>query len=155
MFKRDGGAFSSGNSIFDAAREGQKRDKSKQENSPGGPQNRWAEAGGAGSGKGGKRNRQRGSKLSNKQEKAKGKAQESRHQNRFPPLFYRAPPSGLNIVGLFFLKASGISKLKILIFAFLPEGFWFTCGKCAGAGYGPGSLLTSRTFLTPPKPPTN
>ena len=38
--------------------------------------------------------RQRGSKLSNKQEKAKGKAQESRHQNRFPPLFDRAPPLG-------------------------------------------------------------
>ena len=50
------------------------------------------EAGGAGSGKGGKRKRQRGSKLSNKQEKAKGKAQESRHQNRFPPFFDRAPP---------------------------------------------------------------
>ena len=49
---------------------------------------------------GGKRKRQRGSELSNKQEKTKGKVQESRHQNRFPPLFYRAPPSGLNIVGL-------------------------------------------------------
>ena len=49
---------------------------------------------------GGKRKRQRGSKLSNKQEKAKGKAQESRHQNRFPPLFYGATPSRLNIVGL-------------------------------------------------------
>ena len=43
---------------------------------------------------------QRESKLSNKHEKAKGKAQESRHQNRFPPLFYRAPPSRLNIIGL-------------------------------------------------------
>ena len=44
--------------------------------------------------------RQRGSKLSNKQEKAKGKAQESRHQNRCPPLFDRAPPSRLNTIGL-------------------------------------------------------
>ena len=69
----------------------QKRQKQK-EKSSGGRQNRWAEAGGAGSGKGGERKRQRGSKLSNKQEKAKGKAQESRHQNRFPPLLERAPP---------------------------------------------------------------
>ena len=36
---------------------------------------------------GGKRKRQRGSKLSNKQEKAKGKGQESRHQNGYPPFF--------------------------------------------------------------------
>ena len=89
-----GGAFSSGNSILMQRERGKQKDKSKkqQEKRSGGRQNRWAEAGGAGSGKGGKRKRQRGSKLSNKQEKAKGKAQESRHQNRFPPLFDRAPP---------------------------------------------------------------
>ena len=33
-----------------------------------------------------------------------------------------------------FLRACGISKLKILIFVFLPEGFWFTFGKGGGAG---------------------
>ena len=86
-----GGAFSSGNSILMQRERGKKRDKSKNRKR-GGRQNRWAEAGSAGSGKGGKLKRQRGSKLSNKQEKAKGKAQESRHQNRFPPLFDRVPP---------------------------------------------------------------
>ena len=38
--KREGGAFSSGNSIL-MHREGQKRDKNKKEKSSGGPQNRW------------------------------------------------------------------------------------------------------------------
>ena len=33
-----------------------------------------------------------------------------------------------------FLRASGNSKLKILMFVFLPEGFWFTFGKGGGAG---------------------
>ena len=95
-----GGAFSSGNSILMQRERGSKKRQEQKRKSSGGRQNRWAEAGGAGSGKGGKRKRQRGSKLSNKQEKAKGKAQESRHQNRFPPLFYRVPPSRLNIIGL-------------------------------------------------------
>ena len=69
--KSEAGAFSSGNSILMQRERGKKRDKNKTEKSSGGRQNRWAEAGGAGSGKGGKRKRQRGSKLSNKQEKAK------------------------------------------------------------------------------------
>ena len=78
---------------------------------------------------------QRASKLSSKQEKAEGKGQESRHQDRFPPLFYRASPSRLNMIGLgFFVRASGNSKVKNVVFVFLPEGFWFTFGKGGGAG---------------------
>ena len=100
MFKREGGAFSSGNSIMMQREKSNKRDKSKTEKSSGGRQNRWVQAGGAGSGKGGKRKRQRGSKLSNKQEKAKGKAQESRASKPISSAFYRAPPSRLNTVGL-------------------------------------------------------
>ena len=111
-----------------------KRQKQKRKKSSGGRQNRWAEAGGAGSGKGGKRKRQRGSKLSNKQEKAKGKAQESRHQNRFPPLFYRAPPFTLE-----HKRSRGLfrkSKFVALICNFSREGFWLRCGMGGGAGWG-------------------
>ena len=71
----------------------------------------------------GKRHRE--SKLSNKHEKAKGKAQESRHQNRFPPLFYRAPPSRLNIIGLgAFLEPLGNQGLYIFdVFRQKASGF--------------------------------
>ena len=33
-----------------------------------------------------------------------------------------------------FFRASGNSKSNMLIFVFLPEGFWFTFGKGGGAG---------------------
>ena len=98
---------------------GKKRDSSKKSKGSGGRQNR-SEAGGAvwselsglsslsclvclgqrGSGKVGRQAKKAERELSTKQERAKGKGQESRHQHRFPPLFYRAPPSRLNIVGL-------------------------------------------------------
>ena len=55
---------------------GKKRHKSKKDKVQAVGKIGGTEAGGAGSGKGGKRKRQRGSKLSNKQEKAKGKAEE-------------------------------------------------------------------------------
>ena len=80
---------------------GKKRDKSKKETSSGrSAKFGGTEAGGAGPGKVGRQTKKAERELSNKQEKAKGKAQESRHQNRFPPLFYRAPPSSLDIIGL-------------------------------------------------------
>ena len=57
--------------------------------------------------------------LSNKQEKAKGKGQESRHQHRFPPFFLpRAPLTFELNRSRGFLRASGNSMLKILILAF-------------------------------------
>ena len=131
MFKREGGAFSSGSSILMQRERDKQKDKSKKAKRSGGRQNRWAEAGGAGSGKGGKRKRQRGSKLSNKQEKAKGKAQESRHQNRFPPLFDRAPPFTFE-----HKRSRGLfrnSKFIALICNLSREGFWLRCGKGGGA----------------------
>ena len=86
----------------------------------------------AGVGKrGGKRERQRGSKLSYKQEKAKGKAQESRHQNRFPPLFDRAPPFTFE-----HKRSRGLfrkSKFIALICYFSRGGFWLASGMGGGA----------------------
>ena len=127
ILKRDGGALSSGNSTLMQRERGKKEAKAGKRKqrfgrslksagrragiARGGPGvgrrpgvgRGWAgcraRAGGEKSG-GTVGKRQRGSKLSNKQEKAKGKAQESRHQNQFPPLFDRAPPSRLNIRGL-------------------------------------------------------
>ena len=79
--------------------------------------------------------RQRGSKLSNKQEKAKGKAQESRHQNRFPPLFLLRDPLTVECNrSRGFVRASGQSRLITFISNFSPEGFWFHFGKGGGAG---------------------
>ena len=132
MFKREGGRFQLRKLDFDAAREGQTKRQKQKEKRSGDRQNRWAEAGGAGSGKGGKRKRQRGSKLSNKQEKAKGKAQESRHQSRFPPLFDRAPPFTFE-----HKRSRGLfrnSKFIALICRLWRGGFWLRCGKGAGAG---------------------
>ena len=125
---------------------GKKRDKSKKEKSSGGRQNRWAEAGGAGSGKGGKRKRQRGSKLSNKQEKAKGKAQESRHQNRFPPLFDRAPPFTFE-----HQRSRGLfrkSKFITLICYFPRGGFWLASGMGGGADRGQGAPSAALCLLS-------
>ena len=55
-----------------------------------------------------------------KQEKAKGKAQESRRQHRFPQLFDRTPPSHLN--------ADSICN-------FSRESFWLRFGMGGGAGW--------------------
>ena len=85
------------------------------------------------SGKVGRQTNKAERELSNKQEKAKGKGQESRHQNRFPPLFYRALTFEFNR-SRGFLRAPGNSKFKILCFVFQPEGFLFTFGKGGGAG---------------------
>ena len=75
--------------------------------------------------------RQRGSKLSNKQEKAKGKAQESRHQSPFPPLFDRAPPFTFE-----HKRSRGLfrkSKFIALICYFSRGGFWLASGMGGGA----------------------
>ena len=51
----------------------------------------WSVSGGEGREKG-RQTEKAERELSSKQEKAKGKGQESRHQNRFPPLFTARPP---------------------------------------------------------------
>ena len=87
-----GGAFSSGNSILMQRERGKKKEtRAKTEKGAVGKIGGRKRAA-PGRERAANEKRQRGSKLSNKQEKAKGKAQESRHQNRFPPLFDRAPP---------------------------------------------------------------
>ena len=125
ILKRDGGALSSGNSTLMQRERGKKEAKARKREQRfgrsvksagrragvgrGGPgvgrgpgvgqgwAGCWARVGGEKSG-GAAGKRQSGNKLSNKQEKAKGKGQE--YQNRYPPLFYPAPPSRLNVIGL-------------------------------------------------------
>jgi len=105
MFKCEGGYFEPWKLDFDAAREGQKKKRNnkakvrvvgrrpaslsvsglgcerRRRDGAGGRRRVAAYRGRAGVGEGsGERKKQRGSKLSNKQAKAKGKAQESRHQ---------------------------------------------------------------------------
>ena len=70
--------------------------------------------------------------LSNKQEKAKGKAQESRHQNRVSGAKSALLTLECNRSRGFF-RASGKSRLITFIFNFSPEGFWFHFGKGGGA----------------------
>ena len=92
IFKGEGGAFSSGNSILTQRERGKQKKQKPQKKQRFGRSaksvGRWSGRRAPGREKsGGKRKMQRGSRLSSKQDKAKGKAQESRHQNRFPPLF--------------------------------------------------------------------
>ena len=70
-----------------------------------------------GVGKAGRQTKKAEREISSKLEKAKGKGQESRHQNRFPPLFAPGPTFEYN-QSRGFLRASGNSMLKRLILAF-------------------------------------
>ena len=111
-----------------------KETKAKKSKGSGGRHNRWDGSGHrarVGPGKVGRQAKKAQRELSNKQEKAKGKAQESRHQNRFPPLFDRAPPFTFE-----HKRSRGLfrkSKFIALICYFSRGGFWLASGMGGGA----------------------